>query len=173
MEPDSWIEQHPDKPVINKTDLFAHAYDKETIKVAINRFFNSRLVRAPPNNDDCTEGTCFTSAYTLGQLLGKMDLEPNINSWDGAAVDHYGTGLIEFNHRPVEQMIRRIFRQSSHVPHMTYMPIMEFRTPSGYRMYLEMQTDRWWWEKQNSLSNDPKKKGHFVVPLIFGSDEIF
>ncbi|RPA72164.1 hypothetical protein BJ508DRAFT_194722, partial [Ascobolus immersus RN42] len=36
-----------------------------------------------------------------------------------------------------------------------------------------MHTGRWWWEKQDLLSSDPNKKGHFVIPLIFGSDETF
>ncbi|RPA70824.1 hypothetical protein BJ508DRAFT_316173 [Ascobolus immersus RN42] len=92
--------------------------DSNLPKVAINRFFNSGLARVPPLNADNTEGTCFTSAYTLGPLLDQLDPELNIKAWDRAAVDHYGTGLIEFRHRPVDRMIRHIFKQPAHAPYM-------------------------------------------------------
>lgn len=169
-EPRSRIELYPDEPLVTGTDLSYHAQGKDGLwapfrsgyefklakwildsnlpKVAINRFFNSGLARVPPNNEDGTEGTCFTSAYTLGRLLDQLDPELNIKGWERAAVDHYGSGLIEFRYRPLERMIRHIFQQPSHADYMEYMPYKEFRTSSGYRMYSEMSSGRWWWDKQ-------------------------
>ena len=124
--------------------------DANLPKNLVDRFFNDGLAREPPLNRDGTEGTCFTSAYTFGNLLDRMDPDVSIHSWQRKAVKHHGN-LIEFRHRSVESMIRHILRQPAHRDYTVYAPIKEFDSESGYRVYSELHTAIWWWKKQVSL----------------------
>lgn len=125
--------------------------DSNLSKAQIDAFFNKGLARVPPVNSDESEGTCFTSSYTLGNLLDGLDEDLNIDSWHRAAVDHYGTGLIEFRYRSLEKMIRHIFAQQSHEDYMVYMPYKEFDSATGYRIYSETASAQWWWHMQVHL----------------------
>lgn len=123
--------------------------DANLSKQSIDRFFNEDLARTPPINHDGTEGTCFTSAYTLSNLLDDLDSELHISSWKKWAVDHTGIGLIEFRYREVETMIRHIFKQPSHEPYMVYKPVQEFSGPTKeYRLLSDLYTADWWWKMQ-------------------------
>ena len=122
--------------------------DSNLSKVQIDSFFNKGLARVPPANADGSAGSCFTSAYTLGQLLDKVDDGLGKDSWDGACVDHPGAGLIEFRYRSLEEMIRHIFKQASHADYMTYMPYKDYHRKTGYRIYSEMASAHWWWHMQ-------------------------
>ena len=118
-------------------------------KESINRFFNEDLARTPPPNRDGTEGNCFTSAYTLSNMLDNLDSELVISRWKKWAVDHSGIGLIEFRYRGVEAMICHIFKQPSHEPYMVYKPIQEFTSPTRkYRLLSDLHTGAWWWKMQ-------------------------
>jgi hypothetical protein len=118
-------------------------------KDAIDKFFNMGLARTPPPNQDGSSGICFTSAYTLGNLLDSLDPELNIKSWKTWAVDHVGTGLIEFKFRSVEAMIRHIFKQPVHEPYMVYKPIKEYDGfEKEYQLFSDLYTADWWWNTQ-------------------------
>ena len=167
----SRIEPYPDEPTVlreekvktfDSTESIWHPFrngyefklarwmmDANLSKVQIDAFFNNGLARVPPATDEAgKEGTCFTSAYTLGQLLDEVDPHLNMDSWTRAAVDHYGTGLIEFRYRSLENMIRHIFAQQSHEDYMVYMPYKEFDSATGYRIYSEAASAQWWWDIQ-------------------------
>ena len=122
--------------------------DSNLSKVQINSFFNRGLARIPPVNPNGSEGTCFTSAHVLGNILDNLDNDLTSSSWTKAAVDHPGAGLIEFRYRSLETIIRHIFEQVSHSDYMVYMPYKEFDPETGYRMYSEMASAEWWWERQ-------------------------
>jgi hypothetical protein len=123
--------------------------DANLSKQSIDRFFNEGLARIPPPNADGSEGTCYTSAYTFCNLLDNLDSALNIHSWKPMAVDHVGTGLIEFRYRSVEAMIRHIFKQPSHAPYMIYKPIQEFDgVEKKYKLLSDLHTGAWWWRAQ-------------------------
>jgi len=123
--------------------------DSNLSKQSINRYFNEDLARTPPPNRDGTEGTCFTSAYTLGNMFDDLDSDLGISAWKKWAVDHTGVGLIEFRYRGVEIMIRHIFKQPSHEPYMVYKPIREYSdSTKEYRLLSDLHTADWWWEMQ-------------------------
>src|SRR5690606_37318896 len=126
--------------------------DTNLSKKAIDRFFNECLARTPPPasaNPGGVEVDCFTSAYTLSKLLDDLDPDLNIDSWKIMAVDHVGTGLVEFRYRSVEAMVRSIFKQPSHEPYMVYSPVKEYDGPDkGYRLLSGIHTGDWWWRMQ-------------------------
>ena len=133
--------------------------DANLSKSQIDAFFNKGLARAPPTNPDGSEGTCFTSAHTLGQLLDQVDPDLAMDKWTPVAVDHHGAGLIEFRYRSLENIIRHIFKQASHADYMTYMPYKEYHRKTGYRLYSEMASAQWWWHKQ--VTNPPTRPGSY------------
>lgn len=123
--------------------------DNMVSKRAIDLFFNDGLARVPPPSMDGSEGECFTSAYTLCNILDDLDPDLAPSSWKPWAVDHQGAGLIEFRYRSVEKMIRHIFKQQSHAPYMVYKPVREYTGPDEeYRLYSELHTAEWWWKMQ-------------------------
>lgn len=128
--------------------------DSNLSKASIDKFFNLGLAREPPKNFDDTEGVCYTSAYTLSNILDIIDPDLSITSWKLMAVDHVGTGLIEFRYRSLETMIRHIFKQPSHADYMVYKPVKEFDS-NGYRLVSEMHTGNWWWRMQVSTLKPP------------------
>lgn len=127
--------------------------DANVPKRHIDSFFNDGLARTPPPvTPGGADGESFTSAYTLAKLLDDLDPDLSINSWKIMAVDHVGTGLIEFRYRSVEAMIRNIFKQPSHEPYMVYMPVKDYDGPDrGYRLLSGIHTGDWWWRMQVSI----------------------
>lgn len=126
--------------------------DAMVSKKWIDLFFNDGLAREPPPNMDGSEGECFTSSYTLCNLLDDLDPDLAPSSWKPWAIDHHGVGLIEFRYRSVEKMIRHIFKQQSHTPYMVYKPVREYTAADKeYRLFSELHTAEWWWKMQVSL----------------------
>lgn len=128
--------------------------DANLSKQSIDRFFNEDLARTPPPNtgSDGAQSSCFTSAYTLTNLLDDLDSELNISSWKRWAVDHTGYGLIEFRYRDIEAMIRHIFKQPAHEAYMVYKPIKEYDdVDRKYRLLSDLHTADWWWNMQVRL----------------------
>jgi hypothetical protein len=132
--------------------------DANLTKQSIDRFFNEGLARTPPPNADGTEGTNYTSAYTFCNLLDNLDSALSIRSWKIMAVDHVGTGLIEFRYRSVEAMIRHIFKQPSHAPYIVYKPVQEFESAEKrYRLLSDLHTGGWWWRMQVRIALTPQR----------------
>ena len=125
--------------------------DANVLKVMIDRFFNEDLARTPPRTIEGAEGTCFTSAHTLGHLLDDLDPALKISAWKIYAINHVGVGLIKFRYREIGSMIHHIFNQPSHEPYMLYKPTWEFSGPEkGYRLLNNLHMADWWWNMQVS-----------------------
>src|SRR5690606_31993275 len=87
--------------------------------------------------------------YTLSKLFDDLDPDLNIDSWKIMAVDHVGTGLVEFRYRNMEAMVRSIFKQPSHEPYMVYSLVKEYDRPDkGYCLLSGIHTGDWWWSIQ-------------------------
>lgn len=86
----------------------------------------------------------FKSGYTLHKLLDQMVQTP---SWDRGEVDFRLQKGVEFFLRDIILSIRYLVSQPAFSSHMTWEPVRA-KAYDGSRVYSELNTGDWWWEKQ-------------------------
>jgi hypothetical protein len=113
--------------------------------------------------DDLLKGSCglkesvrdsLKSNYHLRQKIDAMEDGLGHGSWKKATlqmawnVQH--PDAIEFWHRDIIECAKWLLRQPAYEEHLTYTPKRCFND-AGHRVYNEMHTGDWWWDKQVSI----------------------
>ena len=109
-------------------------------KTSINNYFKHGLGRA--------EGSSFTSAYKLNNQIELMEQEqgiPFIRNLIDFGID--GAEPLEFFSRNPIDCVTYVLRQLSLASRMIWALSKYFNEDSN-RVYTEMHTADWWWEKQ-------------------------
>ena len=91
------------------------------------------------------------SNYHLRQKIDRMEDGLGHGSWKKSklsmAWNDQHPDNIPFWHRDVIECAKWLLRQPAYEDHLTYAPIRSFND-AGQRVYDEMHTGEWWWEKQ-------------------------
>ena len=106
-------------------------------QAAIDDYFRSSLGPA-----DCS----FRSGHSFTKKLEMMQATLGRSSWHHSEVELGGNNISYYYRDPIV-CIRYLLRQRAYRDDMVYAPVVEYNR-SGERMYGEMQTGNWWWEKQ-------------------------
>ncbi|RPA70531.1 hypothetical protein BJ508DRAFT_337105, partial [Ascobolus immersus RN42] len=137
-------------------------------KTHINAYFNYGL--------GDVEG--FTSAYDFQKLLEEMHCNPGheygdtLKQWRDGYVNFPENGIDHehiFHYRLLEPTIQRFFEEPWFQDKLIFLPEKKIR-PDGVRVFTEMHTGDWWWNLQAAIDEEIGP-GHFVIPILFGSDE--
>lgn len=121
--------------------------------------------------DDLLKGHCGMKESVSNSLKSNYHLRKKIDlmgdglgheSWKKAKLDmvwnEQHPDPIEFWHRDIIVCAKWLLRQPAYEEHLTYAPKKCF-DQSGRRVYNEMHTGDWWWDKQVTISP--------AVPMLF------
>ncbi|KAI5852013.1 hypothetical protein BZA05DRAFT_445175 [Tricharina praecox] len=110
------------------------------------------------------------SNYHLRQMLDRMEDGLGASSCRESQLDNmvwnaqHTKEPIEFWHRDIIECGKWLLQQRAYTQYLSYAPEKRFED-DGNRVYSEMYTADWWWERQSSLD-----AGDTMVPMIFVSD---
>jgi hypothetical protein len=99
---------------------------------------------------DCVRDS-LKSNYHLRQKIDRMEDGLGHGSWKKSSLsmawNEQHPDNIAFWHRDLIGCAQWLLRQPAYEDHLTYVPVRCFNH-AGHRVYNEMHTGDWWWDKQ-------------------------
>lgn len=118
-----------------------------------------------------TKGTRIDSADDLFKIINDIPYGIRSSEWIHKLIDvRVGGRLERHTIRFIDpiRIIRFLIGHQPFVDHLAYQPVRMYR--DGMRVYNEMHTGDWWWEKQTRLTT-PERENPTIVPVIIGVDK--